>query len=66
MNGSLGSIAMMYIRRNKLVPNLPLVLNGGLEFGDEFIVEDLEINVMPTVGKAARDGVVWCLLDLLT
>ncbi len=48
----------MYVRRDKLVPNLPLVYNGGLEFGADFIVEDLEINVVPTVGEAAHDGVV--------
>ena len=58
MNGSLGSIATMYFQRKKLVPNLPLVHNGGLEFGADFIVKDLEINVRPTVGKAVHDGVV--------
>jgi hypothetical protein len=58
LNGLLGSIAMMYVRRDKLVPNLPLVHNSGLEFGADFIVKDLEINVVPTVGKAAHDGVV--------
>ncbi len=57
-----GSIAMMYARRDKLVPNLPLVHNGGLEFGTDFIVEDLEINVVPMVGKLAHDGVVGCQL----
>jgi hypothetical protein len=56
LNGLLGSIVMMYIRRDELVPNLPLVYNGGLEFGADFIVKDLEINVVPTVGKAAHDG----------
>ncbi len=50
MNGLLGSIAMMYIQRDKLVPNLPLVHNGGLEFGADFIVEDLKSDVVPTVG----------------
>ncbi len=54
----LGSIAMMYIRTDKLVPNLPLVHNSGLEFGTDFIVKDLEINVVPTVGKALHDGVI--------
>ncbi len=58
MNGSFGSIATMYVQRDKLIPNLPLVHFGGLEFGADFIVEDLEINVVPTVGKAAHDGVV--------
>ncbi len=48
----------MYVRRDELVPNLPLVHNGGLEFGADFIVKDLEINVVTTVGKAAHDGVV--------
>jgi hypothetical protein len=32
--------------------------NGGLEFGPDFIVKDLEINVVPTVGKAVHNGVV--------
>jgi hypothetical protein len=58
LNGSFGSIATMYVQRDKLIPNLPLVHFGGLEFGADFIVEDLEINVVPTVGKAAHDGVV--------
>ncbi len=48
----------MYIRRDKLVLDLPLVHYGGLEFGADFIVKDLEINVVPTVDKAAHDGVV--------
>jgi hypothetical protein len=42
----------------ELIPNLTLVHNGGLEFGADFIVKDLEIDVVPTVGKAAHDGVV--------
>ncbi len=58
MNGLLGSIATMYVLRDKLVPNFPFVHNGGLEFGTGFIVKDLEINVVPMVGKAAHDGVV--------
>ncbi len=69
MDGLLCSIATMDIRRDKLVPNFPLVHNCGLEFGADFIVKDLEIGVVPMVGKVAHDGVVgasWCLLDLLT
>ncbi len=58
LNGLLGSIAMMYVRRDELVPDLPLVHYGGLEFGADFIVKDLEINVVPTVGEVAHDGVV--------
>ncbi len=58
MNGLLGSVATMYVRRDELLLNLPLVHNGGLEFGADFIAEDLEINVMPTVGEAAHDGVI--------
>ncbi len=54
----LGSIATMYIGRDELIPDLPLVHYGGLEFGAEFIVKDLEINVMPTVGEAAHDGLI--------
>ncbi len=58
MNGLFGSIAMMYIRRDKLIPDFPLIHYGGLEFGADFIVKDLEINIVPTVGEAAHDGVV--------
>ncbi len=58
MNGSLGSIATMSVWREELVPDLPLVHYGGLEFGADFIVKDFEINVVPTVGEAAHDGVV--------
>ncbi len=58
LNGLLGSIAMMYVQRGKLVPDPPLVHYGGLEFGADFIVKDLEINVVPTVGEAVHDGVV--------
>ncbi len=58
MDGLLCSIATMYVRRDKLVPNFSLVHNGGLKFGADFVVEDLEINVVPTVGKAAHDGVI--------
>ncbi len=58
MNGSFSSIATMYVQRDELVPDLPLVHYDGLEFGTDFIVEDLEINVVPMVGKAAHDGVV--------
>ncbi len=54
----LGSIATMYVQRDKLVPNLSLVYNGGLEFGADFIVKDLEINVVPMVGEAVHDGVI--------
>jgi hypothetical protein len=58
LNGLLGSIATMYVQRDKLVLNLPLVHNGGLEFSADFIVKDLEIGVVPMVGKAVHDGVV--------
>ncbi len=51
MNGLFSSIAMMYVQRDELIPDLPLVYYDGLEFGADFIVEDLEINVVPTVGK---------------
>jgi hypothetical protein len=58
LNGLLGSIATMYVRRDKLIPDLPLVHYGGLEIDTDFIVEDLEIDVVPTVGKAVHDGFV--------
>ncbi len=48
----------MYVWRDELIPNLPLVHNGGFEFGADFIVEDLEIDIMSTVGEAAHDGVI--------
>ncbi len=58
MNGALSSIATMYIQRDKLVLNFQLVHNGDLEFGTDFIVKDLEINVVPPVGEPAHDGVI--------
>jgi hypothetical protein len=58
LNGLFGSIATMYVWRDELIPDLPLVHYGSLEFGADFIVEDLEINVVPTVGKAVHDGAV--------
>ncbi len=58
LNGLLGSSAMMYVWRNKLVPNLPLIQNSGVEFGADFIVKDLEINIVPMAGEAVHDGVV--------
>jgi hypothetical protein len=48
----------MYIRRDELIPDFPIVHVGGLKFGADFIVKDLEINVVPTVGEAAHDGVI--------
>ncbi len=69
LNGALSNIATMYVWRDKQVPNFPLVHNGGLEFGADFVVEDLEIIVVPTVGEAAHDGVIGSqlvLTDLLT
>ncbi len=58
LNGSLSNIAAMYIGRDELVLDLPLVHYGSLEFSADFIVEDLEIDVVPTVGEVAHDGVV--------
>ncbi len=58
LNCLLGCIATMYFRRDKLIPDLPLVHYGGLEFGADFIVEDLDIDVVPKVGEAVHDGVV--------
>ncbi len=46
----LGSIATMDVWRVKLVTNFPLAHNGGLEFGADFVVKDLEISVVATVG----------------
>jgi hypothetical protein len=54
----LRGIATMYVWRDELVTNFPLVFNGGLEFGTDFVVEDLEINVVNTVGEAVHDVVI--------
>ncbi len=51
MNGLLVSIATMYVQRDKLLPNFPLVHIGGLEFGADFIVEDLEITLCPRLAR---------------
>ncbi len=48
----------MYVPRDELVPDLPIVHYGGLEFSADFIVEDLEIDIVPTVGEAVHDGVI--------
>ncbi len=66
LNGLLGSIAIMYVQRDELVPDLPLVHYGGLEFGTDFVVKDLEIKVVPTVGKAAHEGRRWPVGDYWT
>ncbi len=58
LNGTLGGIATIDIQRDKLVTNFPLVHNGGPKFGADLVVEDLEIDVVATVGEAAHDGVV--------
>ncbi len=41
MDGTLCSIAMVNIQRDKLVTCFPRVLNGGLEFDADFVVKDL-------------------------
>ncbi len=48
----------MDVWRDELVTNFPLVCNGGLEFGADFIVEELEIYIVVTVGWAARNEVI--------
>ena len=50
LNGALGNIATIDVWREKLVTYFPCVFNGGLEFGTDFVVKDLEINVVATVG----------------
>ncbi len=50
MDGALVSIAEIDIWRGKLVLHFPRVFIGGLEFGTDFVVEDLEINIVATVG----------------
>ncbi len=50
MNGALGGFATINVWRDELVTNFPLVHNGDFEFGADFVGEDLEINVVATVG----------------
>jgi hypothetical protein len=50
LNGVLGSIAAVDIWRDNLVSHFPCVFNDGLELGADFAVEDLEINLVATVG----------------
>ncbi len=68
LDSALGGIAAMDVGSNELVLHFPRVFNGGLEFGADFVVEDLEINVVATVGKAGMMD-LWaasqCLLVLL-
>ncbi len=46
LDGALSSIASMDVWRDKMVLYFPGVFNGGLEFGADFVVEDLEINIV--------------------
>ncbi len=50
LDGALGGITMMEFGSDKLVLHFPCVFNGGLEVGTEFIVEDLEIKIVATIG----------------
>jgi hypothetical protein len=50
LDGVLGGFAAMDVGKDKLVLHFPHVFNGGLEFGADFAVEDLEINVVTMVG----------------
>ncbi len=50
MDVALGGIAAMDVGRDKLVLHFPCVFHGGLEFGTDFVVKHLEINIVATVG----------------
>jgi hypothetical protein len=50
LDGALNNIAAMDVWRDKLVLHFPHVFNGGLEFGADFAVKDLEINIVAMVG----------------
>jgi hypothetical protein len=48
--GIFGGIAAMDVGRDKLVLCFPCVFNGGFEVSADFIVKDLEVNSVATVG----------------
>ncbi len=50
LDGTLGGIVAMDVWRDKLVLHFPRVFNGGLKFGTDCVVMDLEINVVATDG----------------
>jgi hypothetical protein len=50
LNDTLSGIAVIDVWRDELVLHFSHVFNGGLEFGADFVVKDLEINVVATVG----------------
>ncbi len=50
LDGALGGIAVMNVGSEELVLHFPCVFNGGLEFGADFIVKDLENGIVTTVG----------------
>ncbi len=58
MDGSLGSIAAVDIRRDELVLCIPFVFDVGFEVFAGIAVEDLEVHCEAAFGEAVHDGVV--------
>ena len=56
--GPLGIIAAMNIQGEKLVRDLPLLFNGVLVFGMDFVVEDFEVNLVAPCSETSCDGIV--------
>jgi hypothetical protein len=50
LDGTLRGIVGIDTGRDKLVLHFPRVFAGGLEFGADFVVKGLEINVVAKVG----------------
>ena len=58
VDGPFRSITVMDIQRNELVGNFPVLLNNTLALGADFIVEDLEVNLVAARGEMMHGGVV--------
>ncbi len=50
LDGMLSGTAAMHIGRDKMVLHFLHVFNGGIEFGTDFVVKDLEISVVAMAG----------------
>ena len=55
LDGSLCGIATMHVRWNELELDAPISSHDSLEFGTDFVVKNLEVNLEAFVGEASHD-----------
>ena len=55
LDGSLCCIATMHVRWNELELDAPISSHDSLEFGTDFVVKNLEVNLEAFVGEASHD-----------